>query len=385
MQKTNSLQLAAAIRYTRSSGWSGPFPGLDSASTLVIVFAGPAFMDDPAALRQLATAYPTSVVVGCSTAGEIHGQRVDDDSLSVGIIRFLHTRLSVGYAPVRGPEDSFRAGELAATQVQGPDLRAALVFSDGLKVNGSSLVRGINSVLGDKGQVSGGLAGDGESFKRTWILRNGQPVESMVAVVGLHGDRVRVTHGSRGGWDVFGPTRLVTRSSGSVLYELDGSPALPLYKQYLGDRAAGLPATALLFPLELRASASDANPLVRTVLAVNEAEGSMTFAGDLPEGSFVRLMHANFDRLVMAAGESARTATTPSDAEHPGLTIAISCVGRRLILGAHVEEELEAVSEAMAGHDQLIGFYSYGEISSLASGGCDLHNQTMTVTTLREV
>jgi hypothetical protein len=385
MQRTQTDGRVAKLRFTRSGGWSQPFPDLDSESTLVVVFAGAGHMDDPVALRQLAAAYRSSIVVGCSTAGEIFGQRVDDDSLSVGIIKFAHTRVAVAFAPVRGPDDSFSAGELVATQLEGPRLRAALVFSDGLNVNGSALVRGLNSVLSTGCIASGGLAGDGERFKRTWVLKHGEPVQSVVAAVGLYGDRVQVSHGSRGGWDVFGPSRRVTKSSGNVLFELDGAPALPLYKQYLGERAAGLPATALLFPLELKSSLTDQEPLVRTVLAVNEADGSMTFAGDLPEGSFVRLMHANFDRLVTAAGESASSAARATDREHPGLTVAISCVGRRLILGERTEEELEAVAEALPHADQLVGFYSYGEVSPLASGCCDLHNQTMTVTTIREI
>ena len=75
----------------------------------------------------------------------------------------------------------------------------------------------------------------------------------MVAV-GLYGEHVKLGHGSKGGWDTFGPERIVTKSDGNVLYELDDKPALALYKEYLGDRAAGLPGSALLFPLALRAS-----------------------------------------------------------------------------------------------------------------------------------
>ena len=385
MQGTQTSAQIATLRFTHAEGWSGSFPDLDSPSTLVVVFAGPAYMNNSKALRELSNAFRSSVVVGCSTAGEIFDRRVDDDSLSVGIIRLCHTRLAIAFAPVRSSADSFRAGELVAHQLQGPGLRAALVFSDGLNVNGSALARGLHSVLGETCPVSGGLAGDGKDFKRTWVLKNGEPVQSTVVAVGLYGDKVIVTHGSQGGWDVFGPSRRVTKSVANVLYELDGMPALPLYKQYLGDRASGLPATALLFPLELRASEADQEPVVRTVLAVNEADGSMTFAGDLPEGSFARLMHANFDRLIQAAGGSASSATRASNAETPGLAIAISCVGRRLILGERTEEELEAVSDSLGRKDQLVGFYSYGEVSPSATKCSDLHNQTMTITTIREV
>ena len=69
-----------------------------------------------------------------------------------------------------------------------------------------------------------------------------------------------------------------------MLYELDGRPALALYKEYLGDRASGLPATALLFPLAVRSDRSATRRTVRTILGIDEEQQSMTFAGDVPEG-----------------------------------------------------------------------------------------------------
>jgi hypothetical protein len=207
----------------------------------------------------------------------------------------------------------------------------------------------------------------------------------MVTAVGLYGDSLRVGHGSKGGWDVFGVERKVTKSAANVLYELDGQPALALYKKYLGDRAAGLPATGLLFPLALRAPADRQKWLVRTILAVNEADQSLTFAGDIPEGYFAQLMSANFDRLVQGAGNAAQSAALTGVGEADEmLCIAVSCVGRRLVLGEHCEEETEATLGMLPPRTRQVGFYSYGEISPYAKGRCDLHNQTMTLTTIGE-
>jgi hypothetical protein len=191
-----------------------------------------------------------------------------------------------------------------------------------------------------------------------------------------------VSHGSRGGWDIFGPERVITRASGNVLYELDHRPALALYKQYLGDRAAGLPATALLFPLSVRASPRE-EPRVRTILGVNEEENSLIFAGDVPQGSLAQLMRANFDRLIDGAGSAARLASVGTAANGQELAIAVSCVGRRLVLGERAEEEVEAAAHVLSAA-KLVGFYSYGEISPFASGRCELHNQTMTLTRVWE-
>jgi hypothetical protein len=207
-----------------------------------------------------------------------------------------------------------------------------------------------------------------------------------VCGVGFYGNRIRVHFGSQGGWDIFGPERKVTRSHKNILYELDSKPALDLYKEYLGDRAIGLPATGLLFPLSLGAQNADEKNLVRTILSVDEYSKSLTFAGDIPQGATVQLMKANFDRLIygalLAAHQLGNLASSGADSI---LSIAVSCVGRKLILGERTEEEIEAVYSILPKHVRQIGFYSNGELSPHPNGRCDLHNQTMTLTVLYEV
>lgn len=371
------------LSYRHESGWSTPLPDLDSPRTLVVVFGASddATLLEP--LRDLAEAFPTSHLVGCSTAGEIAGATVLDHSLSVGVVRFEHTRLKTVYAEVAEAGDSYTAGAAIARQLPAADLRGVLILSEGLGVNGSELARGLNDVLPSTVTVTGGLAGDGDRFERTWVLKEGSPHSDVVSAVGIYGDRIQIGHGSKGGWDVFGPERRVTRSQGNVLYELDGRPALEVYKHYLGERASGLPATALLFPLALRSTSSEAESLVRTVLSVDEASQSLTFAGDIPQGHLAGLMKANFDRLVDGASQAARL-TFDAPTAGARLCIAISCVGRRLVLGQRTEEELEATLDILPVGTQQIGFYSYGELSPRGFGRCDLHNQTMTLTTLFE-
>ena len=217
------------------------------------------------------------------------------------------------------------------------------------------------------------------------MLWDEEPEQGSIVALGLYGDRLRVGYGSLGGWDSFGPERLITRSRGNVLYELDGTSALQLYKTYLGEHAQGLPATALLFPLSLRTQ-ENTEPVVRTILSVDEDEQSMTFAGDLPQGGYARLMKANFDRLIDGATGAARTSAAAIGSASPAdLAILISCVGRKLVLKQRIEEEVESVREVLGEHPALAGFYSYGEISPFTPGArCELHNQTMTITTFSE-
>lgn len=382
--KTATQPMIESRSYVRGRGWSEPLPAnLDSEHTLVVAFGSREFEREPAPIHELREAFPSSHLIGCSTAGEVSGTTIRDESVAVGIVHLPRTTMRTISAPVRGREDSERAGTFIAEQLAGPGLRGVLVLSDGLCVNGSALVRGITNPLENGVVVTGGLAGDGSRFERTWVIRNGEPESGFVTAVGFYGNRVRVGHGSKGGWDVFGPERVVTKSEGSVLYELDGKPALPLYKHYLGDVAKDLPASALLFPLELRRDRDDNARFVRTILSVDETTQSMTFAGDIPCGYLAQLMRANFDRLIEGAAESALM-TRQNGAASACLSIVVSCVGRRLVLGERTEEELERAAELLPEGSVQVGFYSYGEISPFASGGCDLHNQTLTLTTITE-
>ena len=374
-------------RYTREQGWSTPLPSrLDSPRTLVLAFAAPEFGRQAGPFAELDAAFPQSVIAGCSTAGEIAGTTVSDMSISVVIVRFEHTGLRRALTSVDSAAGSFDAGARLAGQLGGDGLRAVFVLSDGLNVNGTPLVDGLTRHLPAGVIVTGGLAGDGDRFGSTWILDRAQALEHRVCAVGFYGERLRVGHGCDGGWSDFGPERLITRSEGNVLFELDGKPALELYKTYLGERAHGLPGAGLLFPLAVRrAGQAGGDALVRTILAIDETQQSLTFAGDVPQGGVARLMRANTDRLIGSAGKAACAAGGGVADTDDSLVISVSCVGRRLVLGERTEEEVEIVEDSAPRHATHVGFYSYGEISPPLHGGASgLHNQTMTVTVFSE-
>jgi hypothetical protein len=335
-------------------------------------------------------AYPGALLFGCSTAGEICGTRVLDDSLVATAVQFSSTRIASASVALSEVSGSRAAGAMLASALPGPGLIHALVLSDGQSVNGSELVRGITENLPRGVHVTGGLAGDGPRFERTFVIAKGEPMQGVISILGLYGDALRVGFGSLGGWDPFGPERLVTRSKANVLYELDGKPALELYKRYLGaEHVDKLPAAALLFPLAIRTgppgTERDGSLLVRTVLSIDEREQSMTFAGDVPEGVYARLMKANFERLIDGAYGAARNSAEVLAGARPDLAILISCVGRKLVLKQRTEEEVEGVESVLGGGTMLSGFYSYGEICPAATHAtCELHNQTMTITTFSE-
>ncbi len=380
-----------SFQYINGKGWSVKnFPTLDSDNTLILIFAAPEFINNPAPIKELAKAYPKAKMIGCSGAGEICGAHILDKSLIVAVAKFDKTQIEIVKTQIKAMDGSLAAGEQISKQLNKTNLRSIFVLSDGLQVNGSELVKGLNKISDKEVVITGGLAGDGSAFKKTWTIFNGEILTDSIVAVGLYGDNIQIGHASRGGWDIFGPERRITNSKNNILLELDGRPALALYKEYLGERANGLPATGLLYPLAIRKDASDTRQLVRTILAIDEKKQSLTFAGDVPQGYLAQLMRANFDRLIASASETGEIVTKTT---HCGLdknnatsilAVAISCVGRRLLLGERTEEETESLIETLPKGTTQIGFYSYGEISPFTTGSCDLHNQTMTLTTFCE-
>jgi len=371
-------------RWSQSKDWIPVPPGkLGAKAQLVLLFGSPACLKQTAWQDDIRDAYPNAHRLGCSTAGEIYGTEVTDETLVVTAIAFEHTRLHGSSLKLSDVSNSFQAGERLANSLPSESLVHVLVISDGQNVNGSELVAGLTQHLPPDVTLTGGLAGDGDRFQETLVLWDGPPEPNTIAVIGLYGNRIKVGFGSLGGWDAFGPERLVTRSAGNILYELDDQPALALYKKYLGEHARDLPASGLLFPLSLKTAAGES--VVRTILGINEAEHSLTFAGDMPQGGYARLMKANFDRLIDGAVGAAQTSYEAIGNTSPELALLISCVGRKLVLKQRIEEEVEGVQDVLGQETVLAGFYSYGEISPFTpSAKCQLHNQTMTITTLSE-
>jgi hypothetical protein len=262
------------------------------------------------------------------------------------------------------------------------------VLSDGLAVNGSALVKGLSGAVGPGVAISGGLAGDGARFGETVVSIGGVAAPNVIAAVGLYGSSIRIAHGSAGGWDEFGPRRSITRAVDNVLFELDGMPALDLYERYLGEEAAELPASGLLYPLKVWDPAAPESEVVRTILAIDREARSLTFAGDMPQGWNAKLMRGTFYRLTEGATQAAQHAhdALAAAGAAPELCLFVSCVGRRLLMQQRTQDEIAAVAKVIGAETPMAGFYSYGEIApNNSSGFCGLHNQTVTLTLLAEV
>jgi len=365
--------------WTPIAGWE-KLPGSASAADLVIAFSEASYFRMPACYEDLRRMFPDAHIVGCSSSGNIRDTHITDTDVVVTAITFDTSHVKLVRADVVPGADLEALAAGMMNELKADDLRHAFVLSDGLSVNGSDLARGLNSI---GISVTGGLAGDGARFTSTWVMADAPAAQNVVAIIGFYGDQLTAQCGCVAGWREFGAERLVTRSSGNVVFEIDYKPALTVYTKYLGDQAKDLPSSGLRFPLSIRSSEQD-EPVIRTLLAVDVEAQSLTFAGDVPQGGFCRLMKTDIDSLIDGSGMAASAAKFDAS-ETTSLCLIVSCVGRRLVMGQLTEEELDIVRERLGPLPAITGFYSYGELAPFADAvGCRLHNQTMTLTTLQE-
>lgn len=357
-------------------------------ANLVLVFGSVKRFTEGKLASFLKNRYPTAQIVGCTTSGEINPSGVHDDSIQITAILWEKTMQRVAHVKMSGMQNSFETAAGLAKQLAADSLRTVLVFSDGLNSNGSELLLGFQSVLGDI-PIVGGLAGDGGAFVKTLQLFNGEISDNLMIAIGLYGSSLVTSSGALGGWKPYGPPRKITRSVKNVVYEMDGKPALPLYRMYIGDAyAKGLPGSGLKFPLAIIEEGKRDVEKIRTLLAVDPANNSLTFAGNVEEGETVRLCQTNHDRLVEGAGGAAHLVTDglkPGVTNQPGLALCVSCVGRKGVMAEQVSDEIKMVQQILGPQTVLTGFYSYGELAPRPNTTDSvLHNQTMTIGYLTE-
>lgn len=364
----------------KNGKWNGEFTLKDV--DIVFVFTEGEIAHNNSWKKDLSLISGSPIIIGCSSSGCIANDSIIDNCVVATALKLEKSHIKLAFEQDVSIESSFEVGKKIATELLGDKLKHIIVFCDGLNINGNRLADGFNSVCADVDvHVSGGLAGDGARFLKTYVIANNTPTQKMVAAIGLYGD-VSVQTGCFAGWDEFGTDRVITKSIGNIVYEIDGKKALELYKKYLGEESKELPGSGLKFPLSIKKSPNDPY-IIRAILAVDEEAQSIIFAGEAPQGYICKLMKSNLDKLIENAGFAAKEANYEGDRR--GICLAVSCVGRRIALGGLMEEELEILQEVFGEKVMLLGFYSYGEIAPIDGlVNCFLHNQTMTVTTIYE-
>lgn len=330
--------------------------------------------------QKLRDNFPIATITGCSSSGNILGNLISHDDIVITSIKFEKSTVQLVKKNINSPLDSMSVAKEIANEFDKEKLKHLLVFSEGIVINGTELADGFNSEL--TVATSGGLAGDGTAFASTAVIANAPATTNIVAAIGIYGEAIIKT-GSFAGFDEFGAEKIVTKSDKNIVFEIDDEPALDLYRRYLGDAADGLPLSGLYFPVSVKDNRDD-KPLIRTLLGIDNDNKSLTFAGTIKQGSILKLMKSNIDKLIDNAGLAAQSATIDGD-KYTGVCIAVSCVGRLIIMKQLIEEELDEVKSKLPPNTYITGFYSYGELAPHTGlKDCALHNQTMTITAIYE-
>jgi len=173
---------------------------LGEQANLVLLFGATKRIKEKGLIDMIRAAYPNACIFGCSTAGEIMGTQVLDNSLIVTAVSFSSTRVRGAMVKVTSIEDSYKAGSELAISLAADDLKHVFVLSEGLNINGSELVRGLTKNLPLGTPLTGGLSGDGDRFQETYVLLNNEPTRDAVGAIGFYGSKLQVGYGSFGGW-----------------------------------------------------------------------------------------------------------------------------------------------------------------------------------------
>jgi len=351
---------------------------------LVLVFGNRYMLEEPSIYEEIKTLFPDGHVIFGSACAEISSSTVNEDSITITAMEFEKSQFVIKTSNVLNADlDSFKTGNDLIQQFPAEGLKYVFVVSEGSFINGSQLTKGMSTFNNGNFLITGGLCGDDTRFEKTLASYNENPKEGEIVAVGFYGESLEITFSIHGGWTPFGPERTVTKSEGNILYELDGQPALDLYKTYLGDKAKDLPGAALLYPLNVKSTDEDQS-IVRSILNINEEKNAVILAGDIKENSKVQLMMTNVDNIANASERAARQALEFRK-NKPEIAFLVSCIGRKLVLDQRVEEEIDEVIEVLGDGTTVSGFYSYGEIAPFhGEMACQLHNQTMTITLISE-
>ena len=323
--------------------------------------------------------YPNAHIVGCTSAGNILDTSIDEYPVVASAVSFKSARLSVKCKYIN-PNTLSEDTKFLVNELDKKDLKHIFFLAPGM-INGSEIIKGLK--LKNNITVTGGLAGDRSIFKDTYQFFDGEKGKNLAVVVGFYGKSIHIGIGCETGWKEFGASRIVTKSYKNTVYEIDHKPAVELYEKYLGDTIYDHLSSTLRFPLSVRDSLEDKNKVTRTIMSINQ-DKSLVFAGNIREGSIVRLMKTNVSNVLDGAFLSAKKIRPYNNKR--SLALIISCISRRSVLKQFCDEEIEIVQDILTPSAQTIGFYSYGEIAPFSNDLSKplLHNQTMTITTIYE-
>jgi len=319
--------------------------------------------------------FPKAKLIGSTTDGIIDGLKVYDATKNLAVFsHFNNTEIESSFIKLSKNNNSFNGGQTLANNLIKKNTKVLIAFADGLNINGEEFLKGI-SLVSSNITISGGLAGDNGNMKVTYVFDKENILSNGAVAVALNNSNLYVKTEYSFDWTALGKKLKITKSVKNRVYEIDGIPAVDIYAKYFGhELASKLPNVGIEFPLIFN---KDSVEIGRAVLS-KHPDGSLTFAGNIPEGTLVRFGIGNIDRVLQNINYNVEKLMEELRYKPESIFI-YSCMARRRFLGKNVKNELKVLEQL----GTVYGFYTYGEFFH-SNNNNQLLNETVTLLSLSE-
>ncbi|OWR28323.1 hypothetical protein CDO73_18785 [Saccharibacillus sp. O23] len=329
----------------------------------------------PGLHERISASFPQAVVVGVTTAGEIHEGGVIQHR-TVAVFSFFRQADAVMHACAcrRGEEESVGlrlAEELLADGSLMP-IKGLLLYATTGRMNAAGLLGGLQGKFGDAPLFGAGAAAY-HNAEQAWVFANGTVYRDGAAIIAFRGSELEIRVHPYLGWEPLSRGMTITEIGDPTLIRtLDGIPAADVYEKYLGICGTERFFEHMLeFPLMVDRQGS----LLARVPILREPDGSLRLVADVRVGEEVRLSYGNPKHIVIETSDIERKM---GDFRPEGLLL-FSCYCRRIYLQEAADRETAAFQKFASSS----GLYTYGEFYGQGDN-LQLHNATMVAVGMRE-
>jgi hypothetical protein len=344
--------------------------------------------DHAVIIKEIAQAFPGLDLIGCTTDGEMSsvlGFQQDSLILMLFCSDDVGIEIGIGHEVSKDPIAAAHQAVQQANQNHDQPklciLLPASYIADGTTTNGELILQGLKQALGENVLIIGGTAGDQYRFKNTYQFFRQEVLNDTLPILVFYGD-ILFSHGIGCGWEPLGSASVITKSEGTVLYEVDGKSALEFYQDYLGDRSPTAENPLAVFEGDSASADLSDRYYMRVPTTCDRSNGSINFLGNVPEQSTIKMTDINRDEVVAASKTSFQMALDNYPGTEPEAVLIFSCCCRRWLLGTRAKQEYQLVRNTVSQNIPIAGFYTYGEFAPLESGGETYYHQETFVTLL---
>jgi hypothetical protein len=350
-------------------------------ANLAIVFSSPNFsMHNFSAIFQA----ENIAVVGCTTAGEIYDDELNENSASVLLMEMNPKYFKILF---ESNEGNIRktAAKIRKTADESFENPALFVLTSGLLNDGEEIVAGLKEGKQKEIPIFGGLSGDELQIKQTTIFTNQVVSSDGICAIAFDANHIEINGLATSGWQALGSEHTVTKAEGNVIYSINDTPALDYFIRFFGSHddanIKDKPISTISAQYPFQIMKEGGYSVLRSPIMGDEINRSLTLVGRVNEGDKFRFSISPGIEVIEET--VANFQQFRNDSVHDAdAFILVSCKGRHAALGPFLEDEVSQIYHFWK--KPMIGFLSYGEIGNLDNGICDFHNETCSLITIKE-